>query len=256
MAPPLKEVWAELHCHTVASACSELEMIPPLIVERARELGLGLLGITDHHSVENVAAVQQAAERERIHVLPGMEVQTREEVHVVCLFDELERALGWQAWIWEHLPSLPNREAFFGGQVVVDSGGEFVRTNDRLLQTSVDLGFDELFQRVEEWGGIAIPAHVDRSRFSLFANLGLVPDDVSLVGAEISRRMTAEEARERYPSLLGMGLIQSGDAHRLSEMMASTRLVLAEPTVAELRLAFLGREGRRILEPPGQLGAG
>jgi hypothetical protein len=97
---------------------------------------------------------------------------------------------------------------------------------------------------------------VDRSRFSLFANLGLVPDGVSLVGAEISRWVTAAEARERYPSLVELGLIQSGDAHRPSEMMAATRLVLAEPTVAELRLALLGQEGRRIVEPLGQFGAG
>jgi len=221
-------------------------MVPPLIVRRARELGLGLMGVTDHHSVENVEAVQQAARPYGIAVLPGMEVQTREEVHVLCLFDDLDDAWRWQEMIWTHLPPLSNREEFFGAQYVVDAEGEHVRTNQRLLQTSTDLSFDQVVRLAEEWGGLAIPAHVDRPGFSLFANLGMIPQGVNLVGAEISRQITAQEARQRFPELRGLGLVQSGDAHRLEEMINTTMLTLAEPTVAELRLALLGQEGREV----------
>jgi len=237
---------ADLHLHTVASACAEVEMLPPLIVRRARELGLGLMGVTDHHSVENVEAVQQAAGPYGIAVLPGMEVQTREEVHVLCLFDDLDDAWRWQEMIWAHLPPLSNREEFFGAQYVVDAEGEYVRTNQRLLQTSTDLSFDQVVRLAEEWGGLAIPAHVDRPGFSLFANLGMIPQGVNLVGAEISRQITAQEARQQFPELRGLGLVQSGDAHRLEEMINTTRLTLAEPTVAELRLALLGQGGREV----------
>jgi len=247
MANLLRTLTADLHLHTVASACAEPEMTPTRIVRRAQELGLDLIAVTDHHSVENVKAVRGAAAACDLRVLPGMEVQTREEVHVLCLFDEMDRALSWQAWIWERLPDLPNREAFFGVQRVVDAAGNLLGTNGRLLQTSVSLSFEETLESAEAWGGIALPAHVDRPRYSLFANLGMIPQGVGLAGAEISRNITAPEARQRFPSLAGLGLIQSGDAHRLSEMIRTTRLVLEEPSVHEIRLALRGEAGRKVL---------
>ncbi|MGQ9585514.1 MAG: PHP domain-containing protein [Anaerolineae bacterium] len=243
----LRSFVADLHVHTVASACAEVEMIPPLIAQRAWELGLNLLGVADHHSVENVEAVQQAARPFNITILPGMEVQTREEVHILCLFDRMDAAWRWQEMIWAHLPSLPNREEFFGAQYVVDPEGRHVRTNGRLLQTSTDLSFEQVVRQADAWDGLAIPAHVDRPGFSLFANLGMIPPGVELAGVEISRQITAEEARRRFPPLRGLGLVQSGDAHRLEEMANATQLVLAEPTVAELRMALLGQEGRKVV---------
>ncbi len=241
----LRPYAADLHVHTVVSACAEVEMIPPLIVRRAAELGLDCLAIADHHSVENVAAVQEAARPYGLTVLPGMEVQTREEVHVLCLFDDLEAAWQWQETVWAHLPDLPNREEFFGPQFVVDAEGEHVRTNGRLLQTSTDLGFEEVMRLVEEAGGLPIPAHVDREGFSLLANLGMIPPGARVVALEISARTTPQEARRRFPELAGVVLIQSGDAHRLDEMVNTTRFLVAAPTVAELRLALRGERGRR-----------
>jgi len=240
---------ADLHLHTVASACAEPEMTPPAIALRARELDLQLIAVTDHHSVENVQAVRQAAAGLGISVLPGMEVQTREEVHVLCLFPSMEPAVQWQAWIWEHLPNLPNREDFFGPQRVVDAAGRLLRKNPRLLQTSVNLSLEEVIARAEGFGGLAIPAHVDRPRYSLFANLGMVPDGLSLAGAEISRHLTAAEARARFPQLQGLGLIQSGDAHRLSEILRNTHLLLREPSLEEVRLALQGQQGRAVRCP-------
>ena len=99
---------ADLHVHTVLSACADEEMLPEFIVERAQELGLGLIGVTDHNSAENAAAVVSAAQGSGVTVLPGMEVQTREEVHLVCLFDTLEQAGRWQDDVYGHLPPLKN----------------------------------------------------------------------------------------------------------------------------------------------------
>jgi len=240
-------VAADLHVHTVVSACAEVEMIPPLIVRRARELGLKLIGVTDHHSVENAQAVQQAARQYGIKVLPGMEVQTREEVHVICLFDELDTAENWQEMIWKYLPEASNREEHFGVQYVVDAQGGYVRTNTRLLQISTTLSFEQVVLLGEQWGGLALPAHVDRPKYSLFANLGMIPEGVELVGVEISRHVTAEEAHSRFPSLRGVGLLQSGDAHRLDDMINTTRLKVADLTLPELRKALLRQEGREVI---------
>jgi len=240
-------VAVDLHVHTVVSACAEIEMIPPLIVRRARELGLRLIGITDHHSVENVRAVQQAARAQGIEVIPGMEVQTREEVHVLCLFDELGRAQGWQAMIWEHLPPGRNREEHFGVQVVVDAEGNPQRTNTRLLQTSTDLGFEEVLRLAGEWGGLALPAHVDRPGYSLFSNLGMIPEGVDLPGAEISGHITEAQALSRFPSLEGITLVQSGDAHRLAEISDRTRFRLRETSLQGLRKALRKEDGCGVI---------
>lgn len=241
-----RTVPADLHVHTVVSACAEAEMIPPLIVRRARELGLGLLGVTDHHSVENARALQQAARPYGIRVLPGMEVQTREEVHVLCLFDDLDRAQSWQDMIWKHLPAEANREEHFGAQYVVSEEGDYLGTNKRLLQTSTTLSFEQVLGLTEEWGGLALPAHVDRPRFSLFANLGMIPEGLALTGAEISRHITEEEALGRFPSLKGISLVRSGDAHRLAEMINATRLRVPDLTLQELRRALLKEGGREV----------
>ena len=98
-AVALTELALDLHIHTVVSACAEIEMIPPLIVRRALELGLDLIAITDHNTAENVEAVQEAARGTALKVLPGMEVQTSEEVHILCLFDTSEQISAWQATV-------------------------------------------------------------------------------------------------------------------------------------------------------------
>src|SRR5512133_1166802 len=99
---------AELHVHTVLSPCAGVEMIPPVIVERALERGIHCIAITDHNASANAAAVRQAARGSGLHVLPGMELQTREEVHLLCLFDEIDQIEAWQAIVDESIPLLPN----------------------------------------------------------------------------------------------------------------------------------------------------
>jgi predicted metal-dependent phosphoesterase TrpH len=95
----LKTYRAELHVHTALSPCAEVEMIPPLIVQEAQERGINLIAITDHNATANIAAVQKAAQGSDLVVLAGMELQTREEVHVLCLFDSLDQANEWQQTI-------------------------------------------------------------------------------------------------------------------------------------------------------------
>ena len=132
-------IYADLHLHTVLSACAEVEMIPPLIVRRALELGLNLLAVTDHNAAANCAAMIAAAEGTGLVILPGMEMQTAEELHMLCLFETLEQALTWQGIVFDHLPDLPNNEDLFGGQYVVDRNGDYIRTEGRLLAAACDL---------------------------------------------------------------------------------------------------------------------
>jgi PHP family Zn ribbon phosphoesterase len=237
---------ADLHVHTVLSACAEMEMLPEFILERAQELDLNLIAVTDHNSAENAAAMMTAAKGTGITVLPGMEVQTREEVHLLCLFDTLEQVVDWQQVVYAHLPSLKNKEQVFGTQVVLDVDGEPVGTNDRLLATSVSLSVDQVVQRVRGLNGLCIPSHVDRPAYSLIANLGFIPPDLEIVGVEISHLVGPKEARAHFPQLEHYSLVADGDAHRLKEMARRTTLKMDEPTVAELALALAGTGGRGV----------
>jgi hypothetical protein len=221
-------------------------MIPPLIIKRARELGLGLLAITDHNSMENAGAVQRAAEGSGIAVLPGMEVQTREEAHVLCLFDTLEQAFAWQETVYLSLPQLKNREEVFGAQFVVDETGDYRYTNERLLLTSTSLSVEEVVAGVQALGGLCIAAHVDRQAYSLLANLGFIPSGLALSALELSRATRPDEAVMRHQELREWPLITSGDAHRLGEMRADTLITCGEPSVRELQLAFRSEDGRKV----------
>jgi len=221
-------------------------MIPPLIVQQALELGIRLLAITDHNASANVAAVQKAAQGSELQVLPGIELQTREEVHVLCLFDTLDQLSAFQTEVDALLPAIVNRPDFFGEQFVVDETGDFIRREERLLLTSVDLSIEEAWQKVSALGGLFIPAHVNRKAFGLIANLGLMPTGIAIEALEISRHITAAQARHTFPQIAGYPLIRSGDVHRLEEYLGVNEFQVEQASIAELRLAIQGREGRSL----------
>lgn len=242
----MKTLRADLHVHTVLSPCADIEMIPPLIVEETVQQGIQLIAITDHNATANIAAVQRAAQGTGLTVLPGMELQTREEVHVLCLFDTLEQAQALQTWVGQHYPDRLNNPDFFGEQFVVDETGDFIRREDRLLLTSVNVSLTEAWQQVTDLGGLFIPAHVNRSANGLIAQLGLVPTDITIEALEISRHLRPQEASIKFPQLTGYPLIQDGDVHFLDGFLGSTHWQLEEVTIGELRQAIHAENGRSV----------
>lgn len=237
---------AELHVHTVLSPCAEVEMIPPLIVSEALERGINLLAITDHNASANFCAVKKAAAGTGLTVLPGMEVQTQEEVHVLCLFDQPDQLEAWQKRVDDSLPAVENNPEFFGEQFVVDETGAFIRREPQLLLTSTSLSIEEIFQEVEQLEGLAIPAHVDRKAFGLIGVLGFVPTDLHIEALEISRHLRPDQADKKLPQLHGYPLIQGGDVHRLDEFLGANWLHLEKPCIAEIRKAVHSSEGRSL----------
>ncbi len=219
-------------------------MIPPLIVRTALERGINLLAITDHNASANVEAVSKAARGSALTVLPGMEVQTREEIHMLCLFDTLEQLSAWQQQVDKHLPKMENNPGLFGEQFVVDETGEFIRRETQLLLASTRMTLEEAAAWVDALGGLAIPAHIDRKAFSLIANLGLVPEGAPFAALEITRHTTPAQVRRQFPQIGDWPLVQSGDAHRLDEITGPLVLTMEAPTVAELRLALRNCAGR------------
>ena len=240
----MKSYRADLHVHTVLSPCAAVEMIPPLIVDTALESGIQLIAICDHNTTANAAAVMQAARGTQLTVLPGMELQTREEVHLLCLFDNLEALNAWQQFVNERLPDIPNNTELFGEQFVVDSEGDFVRREERLLLNSVDITLEHAAEQVYALGGLPIPAHVNRRAYGLLEILGLLPPGFEVL--EISRHITAGAARQKYPQLGSLPLMQNGDAHLLDGFLGSTVFEIETPSIHELRLAIGSKDGRRM----------
>lgn len=242
----MKNIRADLHVHTVLSPCAEVEMIPPLIVQKALEMNIDLIAITDHNASANVSAVQKAASGSGLKVLPGMEVQTREDVHLLCLFENLSEIEIWQAAVDQSLPDTLNRAEFFGEQYVVDEQGNYIRTETRMLLTSTNFSIEDVFEQVNALGGLVIPAHVNRTTYGLFPTLGLLAEHWPILGFEISRHITPEKARTAFPSIGTYPLIQSGDVHRLDEFIGTTIFTIEEPTIDEIRMAFKGENFRSV----------
>ena len=209
-------------------------------------MGINVLAVTDHNASGNVGAVQRAAAGTPLTVLPGMELQTREEVHLLCLFDRLEQLDLWQALVDERMPPAENDVELFGEQFLVDEVGEFIRRESQLLVTSASISLKEAVERILGLGGLPIPAHVNRQSFSLITNLGLVPSNIPVEVLEISGSISPSAARRKFPQIEDFPLVQDGDVHRLDDFLGVNVFNLAVPTIDELRLAFRGTAGRSL----------
>lgn len=221
-------------------------MIPPLIVQEALERHIDIIAITDHNASANVIAVQKAADGTGLTVLPGMEVQSREDVHLLCLFASLADLESWQHQVDLSLPDELNPADHLGEQFVVDKEGEFIRSEPRLLLTATQFSIEEIIENVNKLHGIVIPAHVDRPSFGLFPTLGFLADWWHFPALEISRHITSGVLHQKFPSAKRLPLIQSGDAHRLNELLGSVFFELEAPTLNEILMALGGKNNRNI----------
>lgn len=237
---------AELHVHTVLSPCADVEMIPPFIIQTAVEAGINLIAITDHNSTANIPAVMRAAEGSGVHVLPGMELQTQEEVHLLCLFDELDQALEMQSYVDQLLPDIANDPDHFGEQFVVDHTGEFIRRENRMLINSVQITLDNAVSKIHQLNGIAIPAHINRRAFGLIEMLGFIPPEIPFDAVEISSHVqpAAFLAAQRIP--ITLPVIQSGDVHRLEEFGGKMQFEMHTPSTSEILQALNVVNGRNF----------
>jgi len=246
------EIRADLHIHTLLSACAEVEMIPPLIVEEALYKGLDLIAITDHNTIGNAGAVMEAAKGTSLTILPGMELQTREEVDLLCIFGTVQIAQAWQARVDGWLLPLENDSERFGPQYLVDGDGDFIAEEPRLLQAPTSVGLEEAAQQIHKLGGLAIPAHIDRDHQGLMPVLGLWPEDLAVDAAEVSPNLRPSEARRRFSSLpVDLSIVSFSDAHWLEWMgKAITIFELdGDLTINSLRDALWGQRGCRAYVP-------
>jgi hypothetical protein len=220
-------------------------MSPRNIAAAAKRKDLDLLGICDHNSAENTAAVAEAAGRLGIHALSGLEVTSREEVHILALFDKVEAALCLQERVYAFLPGENDAEVF-GIQVIADADDEVLGTVGRFLSGATELSLEDVVSAVHALRGLAVASHVDREGFGIIGQLGFIPEHLPLDALEISRRLTIDEGRRTFGTR--RPLITGSDAHTLEEIgLATTSFWLEAATIKEIGLALRSSGERMIL---------
>lgn len=208
----------DLHIHSCLSPCGDDDMTPGNIVGMAAIKGLDVIALTDHNTCRNCPAAMAIGEQYGVMVIPGMEINTSEEVHAVCLFPTLEKAMEFDTYVYERLMKFPNKEEIFGRQLICDEEDEVVGTEPNLLISSVDISFDALWQLVRTYDGVMFPAHVEKSANSLIANLGFVPPDSKFQTAELKDLKKLHEVRKGNPYLENCRVISNSDAHYLEHI--------------------------------------
>ncbi len=245
----LKIYNADLHIHTCLSPCGDLDMSPRKIVEMAMRCGLDIIAVTDHNASENILATMKAAEGKPLTVLAGMEVASAEEAHVLALFNGLEPIAQFQQIVYENLMSFGIDQRAIEEQVIVNENDEVEGFNDHLLFGASALSFQQLVAEVHRLHGLAIASHVDRESFSVIGQLGFIPDDLPLDALEISYHTSIEQARALFPDARRFPLIKSSDAHYPKDIgRQTTRFLMEQPTIEEIKLALTNSQGRKVLE--------
>ncbi len=242
----LRKFKADLHIHSCLSPCGDLQMSPQKIVREAVKKGIDLIAICDHNSSENSGAVIQASEGKELTVLPGIEVTSKEEVHIVALFEDVDEALKMQSLIYDNLEG-ENNEDVFGMQVVANAEDEVLGFNKKLLIGATSLSVEMVVDFIHSFNGLAIAAHIDREGFGIIGQLGFIPPDLRLDALEISPRMKMEEARVRFSEYQKFPFLCSSDAHYLDDIgKGTTTFMLEEAVFKELRIALKGEGDRKI----------
>jgi PHP family Zn ribbon phosphoesterase len=227
------KIAVDLHIHSALSPCADQDMTPNNIINMAILKGLDAISITDHNSCDNVRAAINAANG-RILVLPGMEVQTIEDVHLLCYFNCIEALEEYDKIIRGALQKVDNIPEIFGEQTILDEMDQLLDVRSELLITSVNLSVDDVVLGVRNLGGMVVPAHVNRPSYSILSNLGFIPDNLYLKLLEISHNF------KEFNSLPGKyWYIYSSDAHHLQDIMERVMfLEVTELTISSLMKAL------------------
>lgn len=235
----MTELRYDLHIHTCLSPCADEEMTPNNIVNLALLLGLDVIGVTDHNTARNGPAVWRVGREKGLLVLPGMELETAEEVHVVCLFPEPEAALEFEGELSRYFRPLKNRPELFGRQIVMDWQDNPIAEEERLLLGATRLGIDRAAELAVRFGGTAFPAHIDRPAGGILSQLGFIPTEMGFSAVELSASADVARWRESRPELEKFRVLCNSDAHTLCDISMMKSTIQTQARAAEAVIAAL-----------------
>ena len=230
----------DMHIHSALSPCGDNDMTPHNIVGMAKLCGLDIIAVTDHNSCGNCAAVMEVGQENELLVLPGMELCTAEEIHVVCLFPTLPDALAFEQTVIAHRPAIQNRPDIFGEQRLMDEQDNIIGQEPLLLLTAASLSLEEVLPLARQHGGTAFPAHIDRDSYSVPAALGDIPP-LGFAAAEVTVAGDVADLKAAYPAIADVPLLLNSDAHYLHQIAeAAAWLDLPEKTPSAVIAALDG----------------
>ena len=211
------KLYYDFHTHSCLSPCGDNDMTPYNLVNMAKLLGLDIIALTDHNTCENCASAIKAGEAIGLTVIPGMELCTSEEVHVVCLFPDVESAMEFSDYVISSMPPVKNRPDIFGQQQILEGQDNVIGEEENLLINATLISVNEVPDLVGEFGGICYPAHIDRQSNGIISVLGTFPDTPHFNCVEFHDGSKADEYVKKY-NLQDKKIIVSSDAHNLCDM--------------------------------------
>jgi len=216
------KIAVDLHIHSALSPCAHDDMTPNNIVNMAILKGLDAIAITDHNSCDNVRAAMMVA-GSRLVILPGMEVQSREEAHLLCYFADLAALDEFDSVVRHCLHAPANEPGRFGRQLIINDQDEVIGERNELLISSIGLSLDEIVGEVRRLNGVVVPAHVDRPSYSILSQLGFIPPELAFNMLELSKnsaRISSHDSKTSY--------IFSSDAHCLEDILERESFLLVD----------------------------
>ena len=202
----------DFHIHSCLSPCGDMDMTPHSIAGMSYINGLNAIAVADHNTARNIRAVTKAAEEYGICVVPAIEAESAENIHLLCLFPTIDAAEEMGEFLEFHLPPIKNRPDIFGEQWIMNEVDEKIGEIDKLLINATDLPIEEIKKKVEFLGGICIAAHIDREKNGIVAILGCVPEHLDFSTLELSRHAADYEKGGMY------NYISDSDAYLLTDI--------------------------------------
>lgn len=207
----------DFHVHSCLSPCGDADMTPNNIAGMAFLNGIRIVALTDHNTSRNCPAFFAATKKYGVVPIAGMELTTSEDIHVVCLFEDLEEALAFNDEVDARRVRVKNREDIFGEQLILDDEDNVVGREEDLLINATTISLDEVPQMVAKHGGICYPAHIDRPANGAIEILGDFPHYVGFHLAELHDQANKDAYVRKY-GLEGIRLLVSSDAHYLHQL--------------------------------------
>ncbi len=230
----------DLHIHSCLSPCGDELMTPNNIVNMAKLKGLDVISVCDHNTAFNLPAINSVAERVGIAVLNGIELTTKEEVHLLSYFKCVNDAIDFGEFIYEHLPNMKNRPEYFGEQLKLNSDDDLIGIEEKLLISALDLSLDELVVLIDQYGGLAVPAHINRGANGLLQSLGFLPPNLKFAALELSKLLPAPIDTGNYK------LLFSSDAHNLSDIAEREHFLSINSSTSKAVFEYLVECKKRV----------
>ncbi len=212
----MNRYYYDFHIHSCLSPCGDDDSTPNNIAGMAAIAGINIMALTDHNTTKNCPAFFAAAKKHGIIPIAGMELTTAEDIHVVCLFEELDDAMRFDSEISQRYRiKVKNRVDIYGEQYIMDGDDNVIGTEEYFLPVATNVPIDDVVKITESFDGVCFPAHIDRQANGIIATLGIFPDTPFFGVVEFHDLSKKEEYLEKYPSLRDKLILSGSDAHYL-----------------------------------------